>query len=257
MPATFISSMVHPSCRLAWCLALFASVLCARAQQTTDKSKPEIPSGNLLACVPENSQWVVTFFYPQDRSKDAALPALEKTLPRKIITTRTCELIHEETCDVSGEKSDKWQVGTTFYLKPPGQKFWGEYDPAWFHNNLPTSPALSPIPLKGFQDLDWISRETFAGSIKQNDKEWFVFIPLNAREVDVAKPADLNAQPVIAYVDASTRLPVRYKNRDVVRSYSFAPESPPRLVLPADLAQEIRDGKERRAKVFAVPKREY
>jgi len=62
---------------------------------------------------------------------------------------------------------------------------------------------------------------------------------------------------VIAYVDASTRLPVRFKSGDVTRIYSFASEAPPMLALPADLAQEIREGKERRAKVFVAPKREY
>ena len=62
---------------------------------------------------------------------------------------------------------------------------------------------------------------------------------------------------MIAYVDASTRLPVRFKSGDVTRIYSFASEAPPMLALPADLAQEIREGKERRAKVFVAPKREY
>ena len=217
--------------KMVGCFALLALAANAIAQQATEKPQLQIPSGELLASAPVFSRWVVTFSYPQDRAKEGSLPALGKTLPRTVMTTRTRDLTHEETCDVSGTKSDKWQVGNTFYLKPPGQNYWGEYDQTWHHNNLPTSTALLPVPLKGFQDLEWITRDTYAGSIKQGGVEHFVFVPINAVGLDVGKPAALSAQPVVAYVDASTRLPVRFKNGDVIRTYNFASEPPPMLSL--------------------------
>ena len=255
MRATPVITRFIRFCKFSGCFAGLALAANAIAQQAAET--PQIPTGKLLLPPPEYSQWGVTYSYPQDRFKDEPLPALEKSLPRRVTTTKTCDILHEETVDVAGVKSDKWQAGTTFYLKPPGQNYWGEYDRAWYHNNLPTSAALQPVPLKGFQDLDWIGRDTYAGSIKQNGAEYFVFVPSNAGSLDVGNPAALHAQPVIAYVDAATRLPVRFKNGDVIRSYAFAPEAPPPLALPADLVREIRDGKERRAKVFVAPKREY
>ena len=242
-------------CHYSAYFALLALAANAVAQQAAEK--PPIPPGKLLSPPPEYSQWMVAYSYPQDRSQEENLPALEKSLPRKVITTKTGVILHEETVDVAGGKSDKWQVGTTFYLKPPEQNYWGEYDATWQHNNLPASAALLPVPTKGFQDLDWIGSDTYAGSIKQNGVEHFVFVPSNANNLDVGKPAALNAQPVIAYVDASTRLPVRFKNGSVIRTYAFAPDAPSMLALPADLVREIQEGKERRAKVFVAPKREY
>ena len=235
-------------------------VTSASSQQPSTNLRPEPPPGTLLKAAPTYSQWTIAFSYPQDRArqaKDTPLPPLEPNLVRKVVTTKTGNMIHEETLSVSGALFDKWQVDSLFYIKPPGQSYWGECDDRYVKNNRTSDTNLAFLPEKGFRDLDWVSGETYVGVVKQNDTVFLLFVPATAGTLDFSNPVKIQAQPIVAYVDAETRLPALFKKGGVIQNYIFS--APPANIqsLPADLAKQIKDGSERRAKLFGAPKQEY
>jgi len=214
----------------------------------------------LLNHAPAFSQWVITYSYSQERpqpGKDAPARPLDSALPRKVTTTKTREIIHEQTVSVSGATFEKWQVGRIFYIKPQGQKHWGACDERFVKSNLIPNASLSFLPANGFRDLDWINSETYAGAVKQNNTTYLLFVPKSAGNLDYGKPAKIQAQPVIAYVDDATRLPALFKNADVTQTYAFSPPPTAMQALPPDLAKQIKEVSEMHAKVFGAPRAEY
>jgi hypothetical protein len=221
-----------------------------------EPAKREPPSGPLFRPAPTYSQWVITFSYPQDRTDGDAkkLPSLPPNFDRKVLTTKTGNIIHEETLSVSGVKFDKWQVAHFFYIKPAGQSFWGECQgPSKDANNT----FLMPLPDKGFRDLDWISTETYAGAVMDGGLEYLIFVPENAKTVDISSAAKLQALHTVAYINAETRLPSILKKDDIIRNYKFFPLPQQMQALPDDLAKQIKAVSEKRAKLFAPPTKEY
>jgi len=238
--------------------------ICAQAQQIPVKQRPVPPDGPLLNSAPDHSQWVTTYIYPQDQPKgdDAAqLPALPPTSPRKILTTKTGNIIHEETVDVAGNKTDKWQEGSTLYLKPKNQAHWGVSSSAFRHNNPKDDPFENPLPANGFHDLDWITKDTFTGSIQSAQSTLLIFVPMGADKVDLSDPKKsqdhLDSLQEVAYIDAQTRLPVSLRIGKVVRTYTFLPPPSSMLALPPDLQREIKQGEERTARLLRSPAKDY
>ena len=178
-------------------------------------------------------------------------------MPRSILTTKTGKIFHEETTSVSGKKLDRWQQDQTFYIKNESQRNWGAYDNEYRRKNPTTDPSLSPIPESEFRGLDWIKDDTYAGPVRSGTATFFVFVPSNAAALDVNDAKALEGQPVIAYVDAATRLPASVRENGVTRIYSYStPPSVP-LTIPEDLAASIKRGEELKAKFNAAPQKEY
>jgi hypothetical protein len=241
---------------LAWIALTGFAATAARGQYPTAAPKPTPPPRPLLNPAPEFSKWMITLSYPDDdaaKAKGVLRSSSEQNAPRRILTTKTREIIHEEIVDVSGGKIDKWQVGGTFYVFSSDQKYWGEYAPDDRKNSQTGDAASSAVPGNGFRGLGWIDSETYAGSIKQSNAVYLVFVPSGASNLDLNDLKSLEAQPTIAYVDEASRLPALFKKDGVTQSYSFLAPPSAMQTLPADLAKSIRDGNEARAKVFAAP----
>ncbi len=158
---------------------------------------------------------------------------------------------------MSGAKFDKWQSGSKYYIKPTGQRYWGECDAKFVKNNPTSDTKFLPLPAEKFRGLEWINGNTYAGSVTEQGTEYLLFVPANNANVDFSNAAEVMAQPVIAYIDATTRLPVVFKNKDIVQQYTFGNAPVEMQSFPADLAVEIKDGDEKHAKVFASPHKEY
>ena len=241
--------------RLLFLLALIAmcGVLLPAATLHGQNLEPmEPPADPVLRPVPEFSEWVERFTYEQE--KQGGLPN-EPTLPRTVTTTQTRGIVHEIIDDISGGKTEKWQSGNTFYLKPLGQTFWGEYDPSFQENNLSPRIQFQIVPQGRFRDLDWIQRANFAGFGKRAGAPVFYFTPLPINNVH--PPASLENLPAVAVVDATTRMPILVRQDGSTRIFTFNEAPAAMQSLPSDLIQEIKEGIERRKKVFAAPKREY
>ena len=247
---------------IAWCLLLSLAACLgtnARCQEVKSSVRPPPPAGILLNAPPEFSCWTVTFSYPQDRPSraDSKLPALDGNLMRKVTVTKTREIIHEETVSVSGIKRDKWQNASKYYIKPQGQSYWGEYDATFSRDYQISDAKLLPSPVDKFRGLEWIGGQTYAGDLKDQGREYLLFVPADVTNVDFSNAAEVKSQPAVAYIDAATRLPVAFKNKDVIQQYTFGNAPVEMQSFPSDLAMEIKVGEEKRAKVFAAPHREY
>jgi hypothetical protein len=248
---------LHGICFFA--AALIWGPLFASAQTAGTNAEIQPPTGPLIVPAPAFSRWTATYTYPQEqgvRVKDPTRP-LDPTLVRKIVVTKTRDIIHEETFRVSGDSFEKWQVGRAFYIKPSGQKYWGAYDENYIKNNSTPDTKYKFIPASGFRDLGWVGVETFVGELRQGNADYLIFVPTGAGKVDLSNPAKLQEQPNIAYVDASTRLPTLVKKDGVTCTYLFFTPLTKIQQLPDDLSHQIKEVSEKQAKLLGVPNREY
>lgn len=231
----------------------------AWSQENRISSRPSPPPGVLLNVPPEFSQWIVTYSYPQDRPArtDTKPSPLNGDLPRRVTVTKTKDIIHEEIVTVSGAKHDKWQNSGKYYMKPTNQAYWGEYDASFAKDYQISDFKLLPVPSDKFRGLEWVGGKTYAGSLKDQGREYLLFIPTDSTSVNFNDATALKSLPVVAYIDAATRLPIAYKSGDIVQQYIFGNAPAEMQAFPADLSQEIKDGNERHAKVFVAPHAEY
>lgn len=218
----------------------------------------ELPEGPLLRPAPEFSQWSIDYSYPQDRQdKAGALAPIDPKLPRKVLLTKTKDILREEVQTVSGVKTDAWQQNGNYFVKFPGNTFWSAYEkPTQLQIESGTAVTVT-VPSSGFRGLDWINQETYAGTVTSGESTYLIFLPAESRNADLSDQKVLQELPTIAYVDAKTRLPVRVKKHEAVSVYKFMPPPGAMLTIPPDLAAEIKAGEEIRAKSNAAPMREY
>lgn len=238
-------------------LALFLSLNLNVLAEEPSNARPTLPQGSLLKSAPHFSQWIVTFSYPQERAvsnSQAKASSINPSLPRKIVTTITDKIIHEEIFTVGLAKIDRYQVGRIIYSKLPNVAFWTMYNPDEQKNTPVQDRSLSPLPENGFRGLDWISDRTYVGTLNQGKISYLAFAPLNVENVDFKS---LTALSTFACIDADTRMPALVGENGVVRTFSFLP--PPTTVqnLPVDLMKDIKEGEAIRAKFNTAPAKEY
>jgi len=234
---------------------------CAHAQ-SADDAQP--PSGPLLASAPDYSQWVVTFTYPEDKNPTSGAdasgpaPAYLTTRTRTITTTKTHEVIHEEFVDGRGEKFDEWHVGNIAYTKGSGSNLWGELDPSDLANG---SAHFQPLPASGFRNLDWITKDSYAGTMKYSGRDCLVFTLVSPHKTNLFKlttpESQLESLATYALIDAETRLPVIVKAEGMTRLYQFKNAPTEKLTLPPDLAEQLRKGEEGRKRLNQPMPRPY
>lgn len=221
----------------------------ATADLALAQSDQALPEGALLKPAPDFSRWTIEYTYPADAVKNP-------DLPHTVVTTKTRQVIHEETVTVSGKKNESWQKGEDFYTKIPERNTWAAYEKPTQLQIDSGSAVIMTFPKNGFRNLDWIGAKSYIGSLKAKEATYLVFVP-NADGLDVSNTKALQTQPTIAYIDGDTRLPARVTENGVVRTYKF--EKIPEVVqkLPDDLSAEIKQGEEIRSKFSAAPSREY
>jgi hypothetical protein len=231
----------------------------------------DIPSGRLLRDAPAFSQWTIDFTYSEDRSSKTggsvshAGPGMRAFLlrPRKTITTKTAEVISVQTVDMAGRMSEIWDIGGTQYSKPGGTNAWFTASASMDRNSAAGATVqFSPMPPNGFNDLDWIGKETYAGKIALGDSECFVFVPGGTASIDLGaksgQESRLEALPKVAYIDAGTRLPRALRIAGEVRVFQFS-TNPPTTVqaFPADLQATIQQADHARTLLLQSAARPY
>ena len=245
---------------LAWIAVTGFCVSSGICQQATPVPRPVPPPGPLLNPAPKFSAWTITYLYPQEQKQRAGQgrPApIDPTAPRKIVTIKTGDIVHEDTTSVSGAHFDMWQVGRSIYTKPHGQAYWGESGGDKMQDTRGNQGGDLALPPSGFRDLDWVNEGSYAGPVHLTNAVYLLFVAPGAADVDIHNVASLVAQPLLAYVDEETRLPVLLRVNGVIRSFSFSPPPANMQVLPDDLAKEIQDANAKREKLFPAPAREY
>ena len=257
--------MIRPSAlpRLFFVIAgSLAFVAVTRAQQPaqTAPAKPEPPQGQLLVNAPDFSRWVVDYTYPEDRDRNAAAsmaPAV-KARPRRTILIKTREILSSEIIDVGGRTTRRWYSGSTQYSKRDGEALWGRSGPSG--PGSATDFFYVPMPANGFPDFDLVSAENYAGVAQYGGVAALVFLHGGSNKInlaDVKEIAQLASQPVVAYIDAKSRLPLGLKIGGEQRKYTFLTPPSAMQVLPPDLAAEIKKGEDGRARLNQPAPRPY
>jgi len=221
--------------------------------------------GAPLNAAPEFAQWTITFSYPDQRAPKTpnsppAIPPASDGRPKEIVTTKTKTIVHEETTEGRGTKSEKWYVGATQYRKDPGATIWFANEPSTLVN-VQKDFHYTPLPPSGFRGLEWLTPETYAGVISYQGRNCLVFLPGGAAAIKLGGPGApypaLAELPNVAFIDANTRLPLEVRNGGIIQFYQFAREAPSMQALPPDLADQIKKGEEGRKKLDARPPRPY
>ncbi len=217
----------------------------------------EIPAGALLKAAPEFSKWTVTYNYPAQPVADS--PRLTGDETHRVTTIKTGKIISEDLVDGRGCHTETWHVGALQYLKPHGKPTWFESSPSAGVD--PVSTDYSPLPPNGFRAWDWVGRDSYAGRVALEGGDTFVFVPGGAQRLDLSIPGKakerIAAQPLVAFVNAETRLPLALRSGSVTQRFVFDP--PPNAIqsLPADLLDQIRKGEEARQRLYQPAPRPY
>jgi len=217
------------------------------------------PNGPLLNSAPAFSQWVVTYAYPQDQipPQPGKSSPINPSLPRKITTTITKQIAHEDIFTVGGTHLDRWQVGRITYTKFPNIGFWAMFKPDDQKNDLSSHQDQQPLPENGFRGLDWLDVKTYAGTMDVSKVPCLVFLPAGSGSPEIKDFASVQSLPTFACIDEKTRLPALVKEDGVVRIYTFLPPPASVQTLPPDLAADIAKAKEIQAKFDVAPGKEY
>ena len=262
--------MVRACKPLLYCVVVCAGTVCVLAQTDDSPGSTAPPPGPLLAKAPALSQWTITFSYPEETkaqgtaySPDTAKAVLESLSARvkTVVTTKTGDIIHEETTTLGGNKTEDWQVRGSYYIKYPGKNVWSAYEKNDSALSTVRFRTAMILPDSGFNGLDWIGSDSYAGKIKTSTGENLVFVPGGMSTLNVADPAGqakLQTLPKVAYVDSTTHLPVMVRTPSETRQFTFSPHPPSSVqTLPADLADEIKAGEAIRSQRTGAPAREY
>jgi hypothetical protein len=236
-----------------------ASNSAGTAISVTDFSHEKL-DGSLLKPVPDYANWTVAFAYPEDTAKK---PGGDKTVitpqmaarPRKMVVDKTGATMRVETTDAAGRIKEKWYLGDTQYTLLPGQKLWLESKASSGEND----PNYERQPATGFSDFEWVSDNSYLGTMSFGGRSCLVFVPGGTALLDAAGPnvdakniqAMLAAQPIIALVDAESRLPYVFRNRGEVHTFIFGPSPTEKLSIPVELDQMIKRGIEAQARLLA------
>ena len=216
----------------AFCFALLLGPISASAQNAAP-ARPQPPPGDYVASMPDFSRWLITFSYPEDRTKspNPSLPGYMAGRPRARTTTITKEIIHEETVNINGDKTDAWRIRAIQYQKPPGSTVWYQ------------APARA-MTATGFSDLEWITGDDYIGTVRYAGRTCLVFAGNAPADLDVSKlsdpTAEFNSLNQIAFIEADSRLPVETRAFGVIRYFKFMEGPTEKLTFPADLAEHIR-----------------
>lgn len=238
--------------------ALFGvtKVLCAQGGSSAKPLKPSLPTGALLQTAPNYSQWEVVFTYTDEQKQDKSTESKPKVLftgaetrVRKVLTTKTGRILHEEYTNIAGRAWEIWFSDSNQYQKSGTATIWFESRPGQGGDG-----SYDPVPPSGFRKLDWIVPSNFAGTILNGNSSCLVFTPGGSQKLDLSDPAQqaaaIKAAPVVALIDAETRFPIVVRTQSEVRTYRFGPAPTQMQILPNDLATQIKQGDEGRARLY-------
>lgn len=265
-------------------LALFAILgsTLAHGQSGVGEETQGPPTGPLLRDAPDFSSWTEIYAYSLPVDENNSLQKKQYlSMVKAIEIIKTKNIIYQTIVYNSGNKTEKWQVEGNVFLKPQNQTYWSVYGAGYNPDMVAYIPELlniaesgakdlmfkkfegirnfetTPLPNTGFTGLEWVSASTYVGKYKSKDMEWLLFVPYSLKSTGPKKPEEIRAQPTYAIIDASTRFPIEDRKDGVTRTYQFLTAPTAQLTLPADLIKEVKEGREKLQKAFAMPPRGY
>jgi hypothetical protein len=235
--------------RLGLAVAL-AAALPLRAHDQPANCAPCPPPGDLLRPAADFSQWTEVYVYPTDPAKPGA-PAVPSTLITRRVVTKTRQIVHEQLFNANGPALDRWFVDRVQYRRTGAGA-------TWFQNQAESvDPGhnfqFDPLPPNGFRGLDWVTTQTYAGTVTFGGRPCLVYIPGGAKGINLASPAimqdNFKALHDVLFVDAETRMPVEFRREGVTRDYQFASAPSGMQTLPDDLLAQMKAADAGRARL--------
>ncbi len=228
--------------RLAF-FALLATLSLARSE-----TPPQLPTGRLLKAAPQNSCWEIKYDYGKDVRPKGSPPEIqplqagspsEKSVsrdhrPLSVKVTKAPGVLYEETQALSGETWRRWHFGKSHLeILELGRN--GRVQAV---SSLDSKNELvSTYEKEDFPDFRWISASTFSGIQKVGSVDCLLFsgeVALAPRRLPIMEPdevlppetSSLTKVKTLAWIDAETRLPVRWQRESEIRTFQFGSASP-------------------------------
>ena len=240
--------------------------------------------GKIALRAPARSNWEITMrptaamrIEERKQARSASLDAISQ-LPLgaddtlvKFKVEKSGEMYHETSHFADGSKQEKWSLGTIQFRELKGRK-----DQLGMAGATFLDPDFSDHSKEDFEELGWLSKEFYKGTIQYEDMPCLLFQtssdrkPPTRRETAVSrflaesaadyagaeKPAKVEkpaVHPVTVILSADTRLPVIYDDGKVLRIYHFETANLPALQPPQNFASEFAAWKKHLAEINRRP----
>jgi len=192
-------------------LILLASVGIARAQEQFPGGEP------VRRRAPEFSRWVITVNPQRSEGGNAA------AFDRKVIVTKTREILHERISNHSGQQRERWVLGRFQYSQFGPKK---EFLPFTRRSISPEGDPDRYVDYSAtdFPGFEWVSPEYFTGIKKANGRECLVY----------------SKGDMTAFVALDNRLPVGLVKDGKQRIYEFQPAPQSVLTPPPAVMEDYR-----------------
>ena len=205
-------------------------------------------SGPLLKRAPQNTSWEIKFEYGKDaRSKEKPATGIappqsgppsgnavsNDPRPVSVKVTKTPDVLYEETRKLSGDTWHRWHYGRV-HLEILQ---FGKNGRILALNSLESQNELvSTYEKHDFPDLAWISAGNYRAIQKIGEEDCLFF----SDEVAMPQPTPPPMSPdqinlplrpppkvrTLVWVDALTRLPVKWQRESETRTFQFSPATP-------------------------------
>ena len=200
------------------------------------------PPPHVAEKAPDLSRWAVEYQYEGKAGEQGTRATANRLLGKRITqlnVTKSQDIKHEQGVYEDGVILDVWIHGGLMVLKDPG----------YAHKIVRRKAQAGG----DFPEFQWIKDAGYRGTERVNGKECLVFqhelYPLQfadpglyaAEMAQEQRSIDLGAKvPVVAHIDAKTRLPVKLTVGDDARIYTFLSPPPVSLIVPADYEAAIQ-----------------
>lgn len=186
---------------------------------------------------PASSNWTITYTYSSTTGEARqTAPSLQQKRVVKTDVTKSASVKLERGYYDGGAVQDVWTSGGLSVLK----------DPAYAHK-IVRRPASGDFP-----ELFWVNEAKFEGRERVGDKECLIFekqlypmqfadpglfaaeMAQENRTLDFGDPV-----PVTVWIDAATKLPVKLRIGEDLRTYAFNPPPSSPLLIPTEYSSAI------------------
>jgi len=191
------------------------------------------PSPPYLKAVPSRAAWTITTRPLVPISGEAAQPMSSSAIVKATVE-KNAEVRRVRLQTASGQNFEFWAQGPFLFSMESGNQSATVVDMRGV-----SSPVAFYTEMQGdFEDLKWLSSETFSTSISEKGRKLLVFQSEKGAENLKADGEGANRMyGVKAFIDDKSRLPVRVETGSTVSQYEFTPPSG-ELVLPESCRKE-------------------
>jgi len=209
---------------------LIALVLVSSALSQLSENAPSPP---YLKAVPSRAAWTITTRPLVPISGETAQPVSPSDIVKATVE-KNAEIRRVTLQTSSGQKFEFWARGAYLFSIDPKNQSATVVDMRGVDGEV----AFYTEMQGDFEELRWLSPETFSERISEKGKKLLVFrSEKGAGSLNPGGPGTNRMFGVKAFIDDESRLPVRVETGSTVSQYEFIPPSGD-LVLPESCRQE-------------------